>query len=234
MNLNYLKEIYPLTSNDVSILSYLDQTIESMNTPSIRQVAKDCYTSPASIVRVAQKLNLSGYNELVYKIKEAHLPTPQQIEDAPSEDEIAAFCHLLAENTHSLLVILGTGFSSQLASFMSEVMNFHQIPNVNTAHTQLLSNQNNQKICFIIVSHSGEDESLKKTIQQAKKQRAPIISFLGNKYSSIAGLSDLVFSTDTYSPFSTNIAQPQLFFGKTLITFEFLICAYINFKRENK
>lgn len=232
MNLDYLQEIYHLTKTELQILAYLDEQSGNNCDLSIRKVAKDCFTSPSSIVRLAKKLNLSGYNELVYKIKESHLPTPLLNEVLPSITEVDQFCQLIEKNRKKLVIVLGEGFSSHISSYISEVLNFHYIPNVTTAHTQLINNQNNQNILFIIVSHSGEEDALKKTVALAKKGNNPIIAFLGNKNTSIAAAAHLVFSTDSYSPFSTNIAQPQLFFGRTLITFESLISAYINSKRN--
>ncbi|WP_429949029.1 MurR/RpiR family transcriptional regulator [Enterococcus sp. AZ101] len=232
MNLHYLKEMYNLTKTELQILVYLDEQCGNTRDLSIRKVAKDCFTSPTSIVRLAKKLNLSGYNELVYKIKESHLPTPIVNEILPSTTEIDQFCMLIEKNRKNLVVVLGEGFSSHISSYISEVLNFHSIPNITTSHTQLINNQNNQNILFIVVSHSGEEESLRKTVELARKKNNTIIAFLGNKNTAIAVAADLIFSTDSYSPFSINIAQPQLFFGRTLVIFESLISACINSKRN--
>ncbi|MFI3517657.1 SIS domain-containing protein, partial [Enterococcus faecalis] len=96
------------------------------------------------------------------------------------------------------------------------------------AYTHSINSQNNQNFLFIILSHSGEEKYLKETALLAKEKKHPIISFVGAKNSTLGRLADLVFSTDSYSPFSTSVAQPQMFFGQTLITFEALICAYLN------
>lgn len=228
MNIDYLQETYQLNENERTVLTYLDDHSQTLDHLTIRTVAKACYTSPASIVRLSKKLNLSGFNELIYKLKEASITSPIQSEWTPSTAQTARFVELLTENEGNLIAILGMGFSTHLASFMGEVMNFHYIPNIQTVYTQLLNSQNSQKILFIIVSHSGEEPSLKKTLELAKRQGNKVISFLGTHQSSIAKQSNLVFATDTFSPFSTSIAQPQLFFGQTLMVFEYLICSYIN------
>lgn len=72
MNLDYLKETYHLTKTESQILYYLDQQSTNAADLSIREVAKHCFSSPSSIIRLAKKLNLSGYNELIYKLKRAH------------------------------------------------------------------------------------------------------------------------------------------------------------------
>ncbi|HLQ40368.1 MAG TPA: MurR/RpiR family transcriptional regulator [Tetragenococcus sp.] len=234
MNLDYLKEIYQLTTTEINILSYLEQHIPKQNHISIRQTAHDCFTSPASIVRMSKKMNLSGFSELIYKIKDAQLSAPLAKETMPDASKIEQFCRLLKQNKGALIAILGTDFSTHLGAFISDVLNFHSIPNIRTSYTQLLNNQNNQKILFIVLSHSGEETVFKKTLQLAQAKQNNVISFVGNQQSFVAKHSNLVFSTDTFSPFSTSHAQPQLFYGQTLITFEILICTYLNSNIENK
>jgi DNA-binding MurR/RpiR family transcriptional regulator len=233
MNLRYLQETYRLTKTDLQILSYLDQQSCLLSEISIRQTAKDCFTSPTSVMRLAKKLNLSGYNELLYKIKESHLPAPVVSEVTLLEEEIEQFCQLMQQNQGNLITVVGNNFSAHISAYISEVLNFHCIPSVTTAHTQMINSRNSQNILLIVVSHSGEEEHLQKTVDLAVERKNTIISFLGTKRAPLAAASDLVFSTNSYSPFSTNVAQPQLFFGRTLVTFETLICAYINSK-ENK
>lgn len=234
MNLDYLKEFYDLNQNEIQVLDYLDEHICDLDHLNVRSVAKACYTSPSSIVRLAKKLNLSGYSELIYKIKECHLPSPKPDKTVLSEEEIQQFCQYMSASQENLLVILGEGFSSHISAYISEVLNFHYIPNIATSHTRLISSRNNQNIVLIIVSHSGEEASLKETVELLRKGNNKIISFTGNRHSTIAKNSDLCFSSESYSPFSTNVARPQIFFGHTLITFETLICAFINSQSLNK
>ncbi|MDH6364586.1 DNA-binding MurR/RpiR family transcriptional regulator [Enterococcus sp. PF1-24] len=228
MNINYLKDVYQLKQTEIQILLYLEEHLQELNDLSIRFVAKNCFTSPATIIRLAKKLNLSGYSELIYKIKESHL-APNTIADlALEEKSIQSFCQLMNQNQDCLISVISLGFASHIANYMSEVFNFHGIPSITTAHTQLINRRNNQKILLIVVSHSGEEEQLKATVALAKAAEQPIIAFLGTQQSTIAKQADLVFSSESFSPFSTSVARPQFFFGRTLITFESLICTYIN------
>ncbi|MGK0551286.1 MurR/RpiR family transcriptional regulator [Enterococcus faecalis] len=234
MNLHFLQTTYHLSKTELQILDYLDQQSYRLKEVSVRQTAKDCFTSPTSIIRLAKKLNLSGYNELWYKIKEAHLPAPTITEVLPQPEEIKHFCQLMRVNQGHLITVLGHDFSAHLSAYMNEVLNFHCIPSVTTAHPQMINSRNNQNFLLIVVSHSGEEPTLKDTVALAKRRKHTIIAFLGTKQAQLAATADLVFSTNSYSPFSTHIAQPQLFFGRTLVTFETLICAYINSQQENK
>lgn len=230
MDLSYLKELYQLKPTEEQTLSYLNQHFESLDELNIRTVAKDCFTSPSSIVRLAKKLNLSGYNELIYKIKESNLPSPEIDKTGISEKEISYFIQLMKENSGSLIVVLGLSFCAHIAAYISDVLNFHFVPSIATTHTQMVNHQPQQPYLFIVVTHSGEEKELKETIRIAKQNGNAVIAFLGTSQSSIAKKSDLVFSTESYSPFSSSVAQPQLFFGRTLILFEALISSYFNAK----
>ncbi len=171
MNLDYLKETYHLTKTESQILYYLDQQSTNAADLSIREVAKHCFSSPSSIIRLAKKLNLSGYNELIYKLKEAHFSQPIPFETAPSFETTNEFCQLLAKHKSHLFVILGHDFSRHLAAYISEVFNFHGIPSITTAHTHSINSQNNQNFLFIILSHSGEEKILKRNSSACEREK---------------------------------------------------------------
>ena len=211
MNLDYLKETYHLTKTESQILYYLDQQSTNAADLSIREVAKHCFSSPSSIIRLAKKLNLSGYNELIYKLKEAHFSQPIPFETAPSFETTNEFCRLLAKHKSHLFVILGHDFSRHLAAYISEVFNFHGIPSITTAYTHSINSQNNQNFLFIILSHSGEEKYLKTALLAKEKN---ILSFLllAPKIQLLVDWQISFFCS--YSPFSTSVAQPQMFLAK--------------------
>lgn len=97
-----------------------------------------------------------------------------------------------------------------------------------------LIQQANDTTLLIFISHSGEDELLCKTLKEQQRKNMNSIAFVGNHESTIGQLATLTFSTHSYSPFSTDDAQPQNFFGLTLIIFEHLISDYLNYRRKNK
>lgn len=97
-----------------------------------------------------------------------------------------------------------------------------------------LIQQANDTTLLIFISHSGEDELLCKTLKEQQGKNMNSIAFVGNHESTIGQLATLTFSTHSYSPFSTDDAQPQNFFGLTLVIFEHLISDYLNYRRKNK
>ena len=69
MDLNVLIKGKKLTDNELQILDYLLANTAAIDGLPLREIAKAIYTSPATIVRLAQKLGFSGYLELLYFLK---------------------------------------------------------------------------------------------------------------------------------------------------------------------
>ena len=79
--LNELKQMNKLTSTEQGIVNYILTYPEELEKISSRQLAELPYTSPATVVRICQKLGFSGYSE--FKIKYL-----QEVNQTPRMDQI--------------------------------------------------------------------------------------------------------------------------------------------------
>ena len=79
--LNELKQMNKLTSTEQGIVNYILTNPEELEKISSRQLAELTYTSPATVVRICQKLGFSGYSE--FKIKYL-----QEVNQTPMMDQI--------------------------------------------------------------------------------------------------------------------------------------------------
>lgn len=79
--LNELKQMNKLTSTEQGIVNYILTYPEELEKISSRQLAELTYTSPATVVRICQKLGFSGYSE--FKIKYL-----QEVNQTPRMDQI--------------------------------------------------------------------------------------------------------------------------------------------------
>ena len=79
--LNELKQMNKLTSTEQGIVNYILTYPEELEKISSRQLAELTYTSPATVVRICQKLGFSGYSE--FKIKYL-----QEVNQTPMIDQI--------------------------------------------------------------------------------------------------------------------------------------------------
>ena len=58
-----------LSQIEETILTYLIENIDICINKGIRTIAKDNFTSPSTIIRLAKKLGYSGFVELMYSLK---------------------------------------------------------------------------------------------------------------------------------------------------------------------
>ena len=79
--LNELKRMNKLSSTEQGIVNYILTNPEELEKISSRQLAELTYTSPATVVRICQKLGFSGYSE--FKIKYL-----QEVNQTPRMDQI--------------------------------------------------------------------------------------------------------------------------------------------------
>ena len=58
-----------LTPVEETIITYLIENIDICINKGIRSIAKDNFTSPSTIIRLAKKLGYSGFVEMIYSLK---------------------------------------------------------------------------------------------------------------------------------------------------------------------
>ena len=75
--LNELKQMNKLTSTEQGIVNYILTNPEELEKISSRQLAELTYTSPATVVRICQKLGFSGYSEFKIKYLQEVYQTPR-------------------------------------------------------------------------------------------------------------------------------------------------------------
>ena len=62
MNIDHLKDKFDLNELEVSILEYIKKNQKQLKNITIRQMAKDNFTSTSAIYRLCNKLEFSGYS----------------------------------------------------------------------------------------------------------------------------------------------------------------------------
>lgn len=126
MDLEIVTKGKQLSDNDRIILTYLASHVNELEGVSLRKIAATLYTSPATIVRLAQKLEFSGYLELFYFLKNQYQPQNQLVEatvdiSIPTEKiapSIQAMKKIYQENQGKFITIYATGFSSIIAEYL--------------------------------------------------------------------------------------------------------------------
>lgn len=65
-----------LTSLETDILTYIVEHITDIQDMGVRAVARETYTSPASVIRLSKKLGFTGFTDMYYSL----LPLIKQAE----------------------------------------------------------------------------------------------------------------------------------------------------------
>ena len=65
MNIDHLKDKFDLNELEVSLLEYIKKNQKQLKNITIRQMAKDNFTSTSAIYRLCNKLEFSGYSDII-------------------------------------------------------------------------------------------------------------------------------------------------------------------------
>ncbi|WP_018659024.1 MurR/RpiR family transcriptional regulator [Allofustis seminis] len=240
MDLNDLNRKFLLTPVEKNILNYLDTHRHQLDGLAIRDLATRCYVSTGTIVKLAKKLHLSGYTALLERFKvlppAALSPISTPTSDAALlqkgineviqlvQHKQTDFQELLEKHQDSTLLILSTGFSSHVASFMYDSLILRGFRVIMRKHLQLIASSTPDHLLIFVISESGETTSIEDIVRDACEKTFDIISFTNNPSSTVAQLATLDISLDLYDPFVPSFSRaPHPFFGYVLILFEYLL-----------
>ncbi|MGX6978065.1 MurR/RpiR family transcriptional regulator [Vagococcus elongatus] len=236
MNLETLHHKFEFTPTEKIILAFLNDHQSSLSNLTIREAAQQCYTSPSTIIKLAKKMNLSGYSELIYKIKENSLAdgieenqhTTDSFRVAPiTESQQKAFNTILENYRQKPIMLIASGFSQILVEYINEALLLNGIRSIKNTHLELLHPERKDDVLLIIVSESGETTRVKELAAMARKNDFTLISFTGNPLSTVHKSSTLAITTNTFKGFQEDRYEPKYFYGSVLILFETLLSNYL-------
>lgn len=236
LNIENLANKYNLNETEKAILLFLEKHTEDIKSVGIRGVAKNCYTSPATIVNLAKKMNFSGYSELVFKLKENKLidneiilskTTNTLYYEKLAQDYLKEFKQIMDDYRDKNIMILGSGYSQIIANYINESLILNGFRSISNSHLELIKKDFAKETLLIIVTESGETSRLKELVKQATENNIEVLSFLGNDHSTISNYSRLAIATHNDVQFSNTPHEPHLFYGSVLLVFEILLSKYL-------
>ena len=221
MDTETLIDKYQLNDSEAAVLRFMDKNRDSLKSLRIREVAKESYVSTATIINMAKKIGYSGYSELVfaYGSKQSAISLPKNL----SNEEKDEFIRLLSSYREKRIMVLGSGFSQNIANHFSETLNFYGFRATANSHLEFLRENVEKDVLIFIVSNSGDTFRLAELAKLAKDHQIDLIAFVGEKNSKIGRLATLTISTETYTPQVISEYHPNLFFGTALNQFELLL-----------
>lgn len=230
MDFEYLSNKYQLNQIEKNILMYLYKNINDITKIGIRTVARDNYTSTTTVYKLCKKLNFEGYSDMIYNLSysskettndsslDIYASTNKQI-----KDNLDAFCSILNKSKNKLIMLLSVGISQNIANYMNERFSVSGFRSIANTHLELLSKEHQDNVLLVVISNSGETQSLIDVIEKAKSNNIEIISFIGNSNSKIAKLSTLPIIIEGKNDFFAIKNPPNTFFSELMLIFECFI-----------
>lgn len=207
---------YSLDTLETNILKYLYDNIDIIKTIGVRKVAKDNFTSTATIYKLVKKLGFDGYADMIYSIyyDRKNSQTKENIYHV-IENQIepikAEFLEVLKEYKDKQIIVTGMGFSQIVAEYICESLFLKGFKITSKLHIQLLDKGYESQVLLIVVSHSGDTPRLVELTQKAINNGIFTVSITGSKSNKINKLTNVPITIGNNS-----------FCGEAIIAFDLL------------
>ena len=227
LNENMIKK---LTENEKRVYRYLlSNNIENLK---IKEIAKDTYTSTATVIRMAKKLGFRGYKELSYKILSKN--TMIECDITNQMFEIKNYNQLnelskLVDNGRTLCYGEGLANTIVLYIYKKLLLLGRNVELFNSEICQIiLEKEKLEKIydVVIIISKFGRENISCKLATYLKTTGTKVIVVTINEKSSLYEMADLGFNYKDYKDNNFTNIYPTLFFGYIILLFEKLLKSY--------
>ncbi len=205
LDIDYIVKKHRLNSLEKDILTSIQEKILKQEKISIREVAKINYTSTSVIYNCIKKIGFNSFTDLIFYIKNSKT-------EVDIDDNLTLPIKILTFNPDSLIMFLSVGIANNITSYMNERITLIGRRSIAKTHLQLLNKNLTNDTVLIVVSESGETDSLLDMIKEANSNNIPIISFVGKNNSSIAKLSTFSFEI-----------EKGIFFAEVINSFEKLL-----------
>lgn len=241
LDLNKLIQGKSLTENEVSILHYIVTNIDSVLEKGVRQIARDNYTSPTSIMRLTKKMGYTGFVDMYYQLvpliqgKESEIGIDvdldgynplEEILKVNNNQDMDSFVRLLHNNKTKYIFIYATGFSGIIGEYIYKKLLVGGQPVIFATGTDsiaILESNIDSIGMFLTITKSGETKQVVEKMSYCKEKGIPVVTFtneLDNRASQIADITLRVIDTEKLD--DRNMS-PNFFFAETLMLFEYLM-----------
>lgn len=234
-----------LTELEENILTYIIDNISIVQDMGVRAVAKETYSSPASIIRLSKKMGYSGFTDMYYSL--LPLVKKEEFKSYSSENtildyELTSIARILTEEqmdqfnskifikSSKYIFIYATGFSKIISEYIYKkllILGKKAIFASGSDSVGIFENNLDDIGAILIVSKSGETSQVYNKLKKATEADIFSISFTQSSNNRIAQLSDLNISIQDTHPLDDRNMLPNTFFPAVLLSFEFLLERYL-------
>lgn len=240
-----------LTELDIQIVQYIIDNIEDVLQKGVRVIAKENYTSPATVIRLSKKLGYTGFIDMYYQllpmVKNVETPQSGVIGDFPdiiqhnffkynTMEDIELFIEKVLNLQQNYIFIYATGFSAIAAEYFYKkllVLGKKTILASGTDSIGVFENNLEDIGALIVISKSGETQQVMDKLYAAKEHGVFTVSFTKETNNRIAEMSDLNFKIIDNNKLDDRNMLPNTFFPALLMMFEFIMKHYIEALKKN-
>lgn len=231
MNIEKITQGKNLTDTERTVLEYILDHLDTVQTEGVRGVARANYTSTSTIMRLARKMNYSGFVDMCYKLR-SFTETPHQTMQE-EEDFLNGFStqSLLNYNTYTQLkvcaeklleqrdkmtFIYGTGFSGTVATYLTQKlvnMGILCFSATGGDSVGIFENTLDRMGLFFGISKSGETTMVRDKIRTARENGVFTVAITGEQENSVGRYADLWFRVENQWKLDDQNTMPNTFFS---------------------
>lgn len=237
MDLSKIIQGKKLTETEEAILKYIITHIDSVLEQGVRTVAKENFTSPATVMRLSKKLGYNGFIDLYYHLEpmvrgtKSVFLSEDYVLEAPTayEEAVCAFIELINSLGDKNIFIYATGFSGIVGEYMYKkllVNGQRALFASGTDSIGILENNLHLAGLFVTITKSGETKQVIEKMAYFKGKGVPIITFTNDLDNAASRLADIVFQIPTEDRLDDRNIKSNYFFVHALYIFENIMRAY--------
>lgn len=234
-----------LTEMETKILEYMIGHMDTLLEKGVRQIAKENYTSPASIMRLSKKLGYSGFIDMYYQLLPLINATDRKaltsewltqndsitvIWEYNSPVDAETFVALLKDLQSKYIFIYATGFSGIIGEYIYKkllVNGLKVIFATGTDSVGILESNIDSIGLLITITKSGETTQIIDKMSYCYKRDIPIVTFTNELKNTASSLAKVTFRIKDNEKLDDRNMMPNLFFAQSLILFEYLMKIFV-------
>lgn len=234
-----------LNESDQQLLTYIISNMDTVLQKGVRQIAKENYTSPATVIRLSKKLGYTGFIDLYYHL--LPLVNAETVPAGKTEDEFFQLDHALVLQHNSIedmdkfiekalnlegkfIFIYAAGFSAIAAEYLYKKLLLlgKQVILATTLDSIGVLENNLKNIgAFVAISKSGETQSVIEKVLRVKDEGIFTVAFTKETPNRLGDCSDLNFKVTDQHKLDDRNLLPNTFFPFTLLLMEYLLSRYL-------
>jgi len=227
-----LADKYKLTNTETQILKYILENNQQVLHMAVREVANINFVSAATIIKLSKKMGYTGYTDMIYRLnfmmtsrrknKERMSDITSFINDIPVEILRDFMEHLKMHKNHIILVS-ATGFSSPLAEYMERKLLVTGFRIIRTNAYAVYDKNCLDASLVIVVSKSGETDTIVKLVDYANENHMAVLSFTGEQSNYIGRRSTVNIPILDDKTLDDRNLQSNYFYARVIVVFEYLM-----------